>query len=109
MKIVLNGEPDMELVSLLHRADKLEEEVARTAPDVILLDIGLPGRNALDAMNGVLAQSPNMKVLLFSGQADPEVVERGLKAGAWGSVKKGISTELVLDAIRRAGAPQQDR
>jgi DNA-binding NarL/FixJ family response regulator len=74
------------------------------APDIVLLDIDMPGRSAFDAIGelgricGDLQSKP--RVIMYSGLVEKKLVERALEAGAWGYVAKCDSTEELLAAIR---------
>jgi DNA-binding NarL/FixJ family response regulator len=66
-------------------------------PDVILLDVLLPGKGGIALIAELLAVSPPSRVLMLSSSSDPTTVEKALEAGAAGySVKRATATELVL-------------
>jgi DNA-binding NarL/FixJ family response regulator len=69
-----------------------------TAPDVIIMDIGMPGLNGVDATRQILAKRPEVKVIALSAHADRRFVTAMLEAGAAGYVLK----EAASDEIRRA-------
>jgi DNA-binding NarL/FixJ family response regulator len=80
-------------------SDGLEavERAAQSQPDLILLDIGLPRLNGIEAAGRISAVSPASKVLFLSQNSDPEVVEAALSDGARGYVLKSqAGCELLL-------------
>jgi DNA-binding NarL/FixJ family response regulator len=64
-------------------------------PDLILLDIGLPVLNGIDAARQIRHRSPTSKILFFSQESDPEVAQYALKFGAGFVVKKDAGHELL--------------
>ena len=101
---VIRDQPDMELVGALASADNLTEECARVRPQVVLLDLHMPGTPPLEALKELSAAAPAVRVIVFSGLDDGETVDRAVRAGAWGLVPKVAATDAVLDAIRRVAA-----
>jgi NarL family two-component system response regulator LiaR len=69
-------------------------------PDVVLMDIGLPGLNGVDATTELLRNCPNAKVIILSMYDDEESVVSSIRAGARGYVVKRASSGDLLDALR---------
>jgi two-component system, NarL family, response regulator NreC len=69
-------------------------------PDVILLDIVMPGGSGLDAIPDILAAAPGVKILTLSMQDDPNYVRQAFAAGASGYVLKEAADDELLAAIR---------
>ena len=76
-------------------------EVVRQRPDVVLLDLDMPGRDPLDALRELTSKDTDAKVLIFSGHSQPELIDRAIDAGAWGFVSKHADVEVIVAAIRR--------
>lgn len=88
-----------------HRAEALEQ-LARTTPDVVLMDVGLKEVNGIALGAEMLAARPDIKLLMFSMYDNPEYVQRALQAGARGYVLKDApATEIVsaIDAVAAGG------
>jgi DNA-binding NarL/FixJ family response regulator len=101
------GEPDMEVVA---EADNGIDALAayRThQPDVVVLDLRMPGRNGVDTMRALRAEFSNARVLVFSNYAGGEEVLQAFKAGASGFVVKEMALERLLDAIRKVHRGEQ--
>jgi DNA-binding NarL/FixJ family response regulator len=98
---VLAQEPDMEFVG--EAADGAEAvEVAKTSnPDVLVMDVGMPTMNGVDATREVVATNPNVKVLALSTHTERHFVLEMLAAGASGYVVKTADMEEMLHAIRK--------
>jgi DNA-binding NarL/FixJ family response regulator len=71
-----------------------------THPDVVLMDIGLPGLNGVDTTTELLRQSPGLKIIMLSMYDDEESVVSSIRAGARGYVVKRASAGDLLDALR---------
>ena len=69
-------------------------------PDLVLLDINLPGFGGLDLLRRLLILDPNARVLMFSMHDNPIYVARALEAGARGYVSKGAKAEELVEAVK---------
>jgi DNA-binding NarL/FixJ family response regulator len=81
-------------------------QLARSAPDVVLMDVGLKEINGIALGSEMLAAQPGLKLLMFSMYDNPEYVQRALQAGARGYVLKDApATEIVsaIDAVAAGG------
>lgn len=99
---VVRKSKDMELVGALSSADELVAECLRLNPDVVVLDLTMPGRAPLEVAKELAEKAPDIRVLLFSGYDDPQTVQDARDSGAWGLVSKHGDTNAILTAIRRA-------
>jgi DNA-binding NarL/FixJ family response regulator len=102
IKLALQSVPDIEFVGCLSEAGALVDEACRTSPDVVLLDIDMPGKNPFEAMNELSGTCPDVRVLMYSGHIRMELIDRALENGAWGYVAKSDELSALLAAIRRA-------
>ncbi|HRQ39881.1 MAG TPA: response regulator transcription factor [Chloroflexota bacterium] len=76
-------------------------ELAQTAhPDVILLDIRMPGESGLETLNAILRQQPTARVLMLTSFDEEEYVMTALRSGARGYVLKSVSDDQLVNAIR---------
>lgn len=100
LRLLLSGQPDMEVVG---EAADGEEAIAKTRelkPDVLLLDITMPGVSGLEVLERIKKEEPDVKVVVLTMHDDESYVERIMMAGGSGYVlKKAADTEL-LQAIR---------
>jgi two-component system, NarL family, invasion response regulator UvrY len=76
------------------------ERALELAPDVIVMDIGLPGVSGIDAMRRMLAHRPELRVLMFSMHEDAIFCSRALEAGALGYLSKSSAPETLVQAVQ---------
>jgi DNA-binding NarL/FixJ family response regulator len=92
--------PDMEIVGIAGTAVEATNVAAANPPDVVLMDIHLPGANGVEATRSVLAQSPSAAVLALTMVDDDEVVMAAMAAGARGYLLKDATADEVIAAVR---------
>jgi DNA-binding NarL/FixJ family response regulator len=85
-------------------AGSLNEEVERVQPDVVLLDLDMPGRDPFEALIELSQKHPETHVLIFTGHIRSEWVDRAIDSGAWGFLSKHEDVETIVTTIRRAAA-----
>lgn len=88
----------------LSSAAGLLEAVNRTMPQVVLLDVDMPGPDVFQAMREVLAAYPESRILIFSGHVRPQLLERAIECGAWGYISKSDGEDALVQAIRDVSA-----
>lgn len=100
LKMLLDAEPDMEVVGEAEDGFAAIKKTAELEPDVVLMDITMPGLNGLETTREILAAHPDVKVLVLTMHDDEVYLRQFLSAGASGYVvKKAADTELTA-AIR---------
>ena len=99
---LLNAQPDMEVVGEASTAGEAVKAVEKLHPDVVLMDIRLPGEGGIEATKQVTARFPDSKVVMLTSFADDELVVRAIRAGAVGYVLKQVGNEELIRAIQAA-------
>lgn len=99
---LLNDQPDMEVVGEASTAGESVRLAEKLSPDVILMDIRLPGEGGIEACRQITARFPACKVVMLTSFADNELVVRAIRAGAVGYVLKQVGNEELLRAIQAA-------
>ena len=94
---------DCEIVGTVADGRALLETAHRLQPDVIVLDVHLPNVHSLEACREIRRASPEMKVIMFTAGADPNVGQAFLDAGASAFVSKEASMELLSTIKRLCG------
>jgi DNA-binding NarL/FixJ family response regulator len=87
-------------------ADHLIEACIRDCPDLVLLDVDMPGRNPFEVLAELAARCPDTRTVMFSGHVRRDLIERSLDAGAWGYVSKNDSEEELVSVLRKVAAGQ---
>lgn len=75
-------------------------EFQRVQPDVVVMDISLPGASGIEAMRRMLAREPRARVLMFSMHDEPIFATRAFQAGALGYITKASAPEVLVEAVR---------
>jgi two-component system response regulator NreC len=107
LRRVLDAEPDIETVAEAPDAERAVFEALESAPDVILLDIMLPGKSGIEGLPAIQQAVPAAKVLVLSMQDDPRYVREAFDAGASGYVLKEAADTEVVGAVRAVAAGEQ--
>jgi len=100
LRLLLEEEDDMEVVGEAGNARDAIFEVRSAKPDVVLLDVVMPGDSGIEALPQVLKEAPGARVLMLSMQDDPNYVREAFAAGASGYVLKEAVDAEVVAAIR---------
>ncbi|MBL8405351.1 MAG: response regulator transcription factor [Dechloromonas sp.] len=101
---LLSAEPGFEVVGEASSADEANALVIRALPDVALVDLSLKGSSGIEAIRGMLARLPTLRILVLSMHDSAGHVTQALKSGAHGYLTKYCEPDEVIDAIRRVAA-----
>jgi len=99
-------EPDLEFVGRLASADNLAGEVDRLKPDVVLLDIEMPGPDPFEAADDVRRRRPETRIIMFSAYIRDQYLAAAFRAGVWGYFAKSEDAATILDGIRKVDRGQ---
>lgn len=97
---LLDAQPDLEVVGEAGSAEKAIQKTEATRPDLILMDIGMPGVNGLEATQRIRERLPDVRVLILTVHDREDYLFHALRAGAGGYVLKGADVQDLLSAIR---------
>jgi DNA-binding NarL/FixJ family response regulator len=98
---LLSAEPDFQVAGEAASAGEANALVQQAQPDVALVDLGLRGSSGLEAISGMLARQPGLRILVLSMYSSHGHVAQALKAGAHGYMTKHSEPEDVIDGIRQ--------
>jgi two-component system, NarL family, response regulator DesR len=104
---LLRLEPDLDVVAEVDRGDRVLDEARRSAPDVVLLDIEMPGRDGLAAAAELRDELPAVRVLIVTTFGRSGYLRRALAAGAAGFLLKDAPAGELASAIRRVHAGER--
>ena len=103
LKSLLERHPQFEVVGEAGSARDALEQVAALEPDVVVMDIRLPGTSGIEACEQIVDQHPNTKVIMLTSYAEDEMLFSAIRAGASGYVLKQIASEELVKAIEAVG------
>jgi two-component system, NarL family, response regulator NreC len=104
LRLLLDGQEDIEVVGEAGNAKDAVFRARALKPDVILLDMVMPGESGLEVLPKLLKESGDTRVLVLSMQDDPSYVREAFAAGASGYVLKEAADEEVVSAVREIAA-----
>ena len=103
LEAMLNAEGDMQVIGTAGDGHAAVRQAALLQPDVILLDINMPGINGLDALAQIRNQAPASRVLILTMHDDAQYLRQAMAVGAAGYVLKQSAGKELLTAIRTVG------
>jgi len=95
---------DIEVVAEAGGGEEAYRLFCEAAPDVVIMDITLPGMSGVEATRRIIAREPSARVLAFSMHEDAVFASRALQAGARGYITKSSAPELLVEAVRAVAA-----
>ncbi len=112
LKIILSGEADISVVGAYDCAEDALADLGRAAPEVMLVDLGLPRMSGLELIARAKARIPKLDILVYTVFDDWKNVFAALKAGAAGYILKGTKPRELIEAViglYEGGAPMSPR
>ncbi|MGH3665829.1 MAG: response regulator [Egibacteraceae bacterium] len=106
LEMVLESEPDIEVVAEANDGEEVVALAVEHVPDLVLMDVRMPGQGGIDAAKAIKDAVPNAKILMLTISDEEEDLYDAIKAGASGYLLKEISIEEVSHAIRSVHAGQ---
>lgn len=100
---IVDGEPDMEVCGTVRSGRDAVAQAETLRPDVVLLDIGMPELNGLDAARQIRRLLPQTEVLIFTAHEKDELIKEAFEAGAKSYILKSEETPHLLEAVRSLG------
>lgn len=103
LELLLGRQPDVELVGSARDAAEAMDMLHHD-PDVVLMDLDMPGTDGIEATRQIRERIPGAKIVLLTAIQSPEVIAEALSAGACGYVPKTRAVDDLMDVVRRAAA-----
>jgi two-component system response regulator NreC len=107
LRRVLDGEPDIETVAEAENGERAVFEAMEHRPDVVLLDVVMPGKSGIETIPTLREAVPQAQILVLSMQDDPRYLREAFDAGASGYVLKEAADTEVVDAVRAVAAGER--
>lgn len=100
-RLLLEGSRDIKVITEAESGEEAVRRFAEAKPDVVVMDISMPGIGGLEAIDRILAKDPGVKILVLSAHEDAMHARRVLKAGAAGYLTKRSAAEELIRAIHQ--------
>jgi two-component system, NarL family, invasion response regulator UvrY len=103
-RLLLQSQPDITVAAEASSGEAACQLYTELNPDVVLMDLGMPGMGGLEALRRIRARSPAARVLALSAHDDPMHARRALREGALGFLSKRSAPEVLIEAIASVAA-----
>lgn len=100
IKRLIESEPDMKVIGEARDGVSALEHLHTVRPEVIIMDVRLPGINGVEAARLLLEREPRAKIVFFTFYDNPDFIARALEIGAGGYILKNVDSKVFLNAIR---------
>jgi two-component system response regulator NreC len=104
LRVLLEGEPDLEVVAEAEDVESTVRYLRGHKPDVLILDLNMPGRASLEAIPEMQEVSPRTRIVVLTMQKEPAFARRALQLGVLGYVLKEAADDELVQAVRKAAA-----
>jgi two-component system response regulator NreC len=101
LKARFSLEQDLDVIGRLSSAETLVTEAMRLKPDVVLLDIEMPGPDPFEAADDLRRRCPETKVVMLSAYIRDHYLSAALKAGVWGYFSKSDDPDAIVEGLRK--------
>jgi two-component system invasion response regulator UvrY len=99
-RLLLEGSQDIEVIAEAESGEDAVRRFQELAPDVLVMDISMPGIGGLEAIDRILAKKAQQRILVLSAHEDVMHAKRVLKAGATGYLTKRSAADVLMEAVR---------
>jgi two-component system, NarL family, invasion response regulator UvrY len=106
-RLLLQARPDIAVVGEADCGETACQRYLELSPDVVVIDIAMPGMGGIEALRRIRAHDPLAKVLALSAHDDPMHARQALRAGALGFLSKRSAPEALLEAVSDVGSGQR--
>ena len=100
-RLLLQNTPDIEVIAEAESGEEACRLYAENKPDVVVMDLSMPGIGGMEALNRIRAKNPEARILVLSAHDDAMHPKRVLEAGAAGYLSKRSAPEALIEALRQ--------
>lgn len=100
---LLSNYPGFEVVAEASNADEALQKSKEYKPDVVIMDIRLPGKNGIEATKDIMEELPDTKVIMLTSFAEDDLLFDAINAGAYGYVLKQIGSDDLIKSLEAIG------
>lgn len=105
--VLLGAQQDISVVGIAYCGEKALETLETISPDIIFVDIEMPGIGGMETCRRVLKKQPNIKIIVLSVHNDGPIPQQLMKLGAVGFVSKASSVDEMIEAVRTVMTGEQ--
>jgi two-component system invasion response regulator UvrY len=106
-RLLLQSQPEVSVVAEAESGEAACQRYLELQPDIVVMDLAMPGMGGLEALRRIRAHHPQARVLTLSAQDDPMHARRALREGALGFLSKRSAPEALIDAVTTVAAGQR--
>jgi DNA-binding NarL/FixJ family response regulator len=106
LSLLFGASEEVELVGTVENGEEALDAIARLQPEVVIMDVRLPGIDGISALRRIQQRAPSVKSVVFSAYGDKRLLSDAIAAGARGYVMKGSPPEDLLRAVRTVSRGQ---
>lgn len=100
LRTLIEGQPGMKVIAEAGNGQEAVQKAIILQPDIVVMDINMPGLNGIEATRQIVAKTPEVKVIALSMYSEKKFIVEMLKAGASGYLLKECAAEELITAIR---------
>jgi DNA-binding NarL/FixJ family response regulator len=100
LRAIVDSQSDLEACGEAPDGETAVQLARHAEPDVVIMDISMPGMGGVEATRAILSERPSTRVLVLSWHADGDHVRAAMSAGATGDLLKGDESQRLVDAVR---------
>lgn len=101
MQRFFEQDPSFQWLGWISEESRVATAISELCPDIILMDIDMPGVDTFGLVKTLSARCPSVRVVMFSGHVNAAYVDRALDSGAWGYLCKDEEPSALLEGLRR--------
>ena len=99
LSVILGNNPEIEVIDTASDGEEGVEKALRLCPDLVIMDIGLPVIDGIDATRKIKEVNPSIKILMYTSRENDDDIIDSFQAGADGYITKGASSEQTISAV----------
>ena len=103
VRMILEASQEIEVMAEVGDGTAAIDAVTLLAPDVVLMDVSMPGMNGIEATRAILKNAPTVRILMLSMHGDEQYLHESLEAGACGYLLKDVDDHDLVDAVLTVG------
>ena len=100
-RLLLENDPGIEVIAELENGEVANQQARKLNPDVVVMDLSMPGMGGLEAIRRIKAKNPEIHILVFTMHDNVSFVEHAMEAGAAGYITKKNAANVLIEAVHK--------